>query len=66
MSTELMALGNRRPALRAEISEGTERIRKAQFEALTAKYGDCSVPRRQIPFGGYGAVTHGHPEVPQP
>ena len=42
MSTELMALGNRRPALRAEISEGTERIRKAQFEALTAKYGDAA------------------------
>ena len=40
MSTELMALGNRRPALRAEIGEGTERIRKAQLEALIAKYGD--------------------------
>jgi TetR/AcrR family transcriptional repressor of nem operon len=40
MSTELMALGNHRPALRAEIGEGTERIRKAQLEALTAKYGD--------------------------
>lgn len=42
MSTELMALGNRRPALRAEIGEGTERIRKAQLEALTAKYGDSA------------------------
>lgn len=40
MSTELMALGNRRPALRAEIAEATERIRKAQLEALMAKYGD--------------------------
>jgi TetR/AcrR family transcriptional repressor of nem operon len=40
MSTELMALGNHRPALRAEIGEGTERIRKAQLEAVTAKYGD--------------------------
>ncbi len=40
MSTELMALGNHRPALRAEIGEGTERIRKAQLEALKAKYGD--------------------------
>ncbi len=40
MSTELMALGNHRPALRAEIGEGTERIRRAQLEAVTAKYGD--------------------------
>ncbi len=40
MSTELMALGNRRPALRAEIAEATERIRKAQLEALMTKYGD--------------------------
>jgi TetR/AcrR family transcriptional regulator, transcriptional repressor for nem operon len=39
MSTEIMALGNHRPALRAEIGEGTERIRKAQLEAVTAKYG---------------------------
>lgn len=40
LSTELMALGNHRPALRAEIAEGTERIRKLQLEALTAKYGE--------------------------
>jgi AcrR family transcriptional regulator len=40
MSTELMALGNHRPALRAEIGEGTERIRKAQLEAVKAKYGN--------------------------
>lgn len=39
MSTEIMALGNHRPALRAEITEGTERIRNAQLEALTARYG---------------------------
>ena len=39
MSTEIMALGNHRPALRAEIAEGTERIRKAQLKAVTAKYG---------------------------
>lgn len=40
MSTELMALGNHRPALRAKIAEGTERIRKAQLSALMTKYGD--------------------------
>ena len=40
LSMELMALGNHRPALRAEIAEGTERIRKLQFDALIAKYGD--------------------------
>jgi TetR/AcrR family transcriptional repressor of nem operon len=39
MSTEIMALGNHRPALRAEIGEGTERIRKIQLEAVAAKYG---------------------------
>ena len=42
MSTEIMALGNHRPALRAEIAEGTERIRKAQLEAVTAKYGETA------------------------
>jgi len=40
MSTELMALGNHRPALRAEIAEGTERIRKVQLKAVTTKYGN--------------------------
>jgi TetR/AcrR family transcriptional regulator, transcriptional repressor for nem operon len=42
MSTEIMALGNHRPALRAEIAEGTERIRKIQLEAVTAKYGQTT------------------------
>lgn len=37
---ELMALGNRRPALRAEIAAGTERIREVQLAALKARYGD--------------------------
>jgi TetR/AcrR family transcriptional regulator, transcriptional repressor for nem operon len=41
MSTELMALGNHRPALRAEIGEATKRIREAQLEAVRAKHGDC-------------------------
>lgn len=40
MSTEIMALGNHRPALRDEIAAGTERIRKIQLEAVLAKYGD--------------------------
>jgi AcrR family transcriptional regulator len=40
MSTEIMALGNHRPALRDEIAAGTERIRKTQLEAVVAKYGD--------------------------
>lgn len=40
MSMELMALGNHRPALRAELAEGTQRIRNLQLDALKAKYGD--------------------------
>ena len=40
MSTEIMALGNHRPALRDEITAGTERIRKTQLEAVLAKYGE--------------------------
>lgn len=40
LSMELMALGNHRPALRAEIAAGTERIRELQLEAVVAKYGD--------------------------
>jgi TetR/AcrR family transcriptional repressor of nem operon len=39
LSMELMALGNHRPAVRAEITEGTERIRRAQLQALVRKYG---------------------------
>lgn len=42
LSTEIMALGNHRPALRSEIAEGTERIRAAQLEALRRKYGDIA------------------------
>lgn len=40
LSMELMALANHRPTLRAELTEGTERIRKMQLDALMAKYGD--------------------------
>jgi AcrR family transcriptional regulator len=39
LSMELMALGNHRPELRAELSEGTQRIRKLQLDAVKAKYG---------------------------
>jgi TetR/AcrR family transcriptional regulator, transcriptional repressor for nem operon len=38
--TEMMALGTRRPSLLALISEGTERIRRAQLQALERRYGD--------------------------
>jgi TetR/AcrR family transcriptional regulator, transcriptional repressor for nem operon len=37
--TEMMALGTRRPSLLPHISEGTERIRRAQLQALEKKYG---------------------------
>jgi TetR/AcrR family transcriptional repressor of nem operon len=40
LGTEMMALGVRRPSLLTQISEGTERIRKAQLRALEKKYGD--------------------------
>jgi TetR/AcrR family transcriptional regulator, transcriptional repressor for nem operon len=36
--TEMLALGARRPSLLPLISEGTERIRKIQRQALKAKY----------------------------
>ena len=42
LSMELMALGNHRPAVRAEITEGTERIRRLQLQALARKYGDIN------------------------
>jgi len=42
MSMEIMALGNHRPAVRAEITEGTERIRRLQLQALARKYGDIN------------------------
>jgi TetR/AcrR family transcriptional regulator, transcriptional repressor for nem operon len=41
LTMELMALGNHRPALRTELAEGTQRIRKLQLDALKAKYGDA-------------------------
>lgn len=42
LSTEIMALGNHRPPIRAEIAAGTERVRTAQLEALSSKYGDVT------------------------
>jgi TetR/AcrR family transcriptional regulator, transcriptional repressor for nem operon len=42
MSMELMALGNHRPTVRAEITNGTERIRRIQLKALASKYGDST------------------------
>lgn len=39
LSMELMALANHRPALRAELAEGTQRIRKLQLDAVKAHYG---------------------------
>lgn len=37
--TEMMSLGTRRPSVLPLISEGTERIRKAQLQALEQTYG---------------------------
>ena len=42
LGTEIIALGARRPALIAEISAGTERIRKLQLKAIARKYGDLT------------------------
>ena len=42
LSMELMALGNHRPTVRAEITEGTEKIRRAQLQALKRKYGNTN------------------------
>ena len=39
LTMELMALANHRSALRAELAQGTQRIRKIQLDALKLKYG---------------------------
>lgn len=55
LMTEFMALGNHRKSIRAEIASATESARKAQLDALTAKFGkgarpvgDLSLPALQL------------------
>lgn len=59
MMTEFMALGNHRKSIRAEIAAVTERVRKMQLDALSAKFGkdrrflgDLSLPALQLLMSG--------------
>lgn len=47
--TEMLALGTRRPCLLPLISEGTERIRKAQLDALEKKYPSFTFLGNDLP-----------------
>ncbi|OBB33717.1 TetR family transcriptional regulator [Mycolicibacterium peregrinum] len=44
LMTEFMALGNHRKSIQAEIASVTESARKAQLDALTAKFGEDAHP----------------------
>lgn len=44
LTTEFMALGNHRKSIRSAIAEVTERVRKVELEALTAKFGKNARP----------------------
>jgi TetR/AcrR family transcriptional regulator, transcriptional repressor for nem operon len=62
LSMEIMALGNHRPALRAEIAEGTERIRAAQLEAVLNKYGDATFLDDRFPPDAMVLLLTGMPK----
>lgn len=59
LMTEFMALGNHRKSIRNEIAAVTESVRKAQLDALVAKFGkkarpigDLSLPALQLLLSG--------------
>jgi AcrR family transcriptional regulator len=51
LTTEFLALGNRRPSVRAEIAESSEQVRRLQLEVLAQHAG-----KRET---GYGDLTPG-------
>jgi len=79
LMTEFMALGNHRKSIRTEIAAVTEGVRKAQLDALVAKFGkkarpigDLSLPALQLLMSGIPkfinleagiGVTSAHAEV---
>jgi TetR/AcrR family transcriptional repressor of nem operon len=49
LTTEFMALGNHRKSIRAVIAEVTERVRKLELDALTARFGkDAPLPDGRV------------------
>ena len=66
MSMEIMALGNHRPAVRAEITEGTERIRRASTSCSGKEIRRHQLSRRQVHTRRHGAVADEHAQIPQP
>lgn len=61
--TEFMALGNHRKSIRAEIAEVTERVRKVQIEALTAKFGKNSRPGGDLSLPALQLLISGLPKL---
>jgi len=49
LTTEFMALGNHRKSIRSEITEVTDRVRKAQFDVLAHQAGDATIPLELTP-----------------
>jgi AcrR family transcriptional regulator len=61
--TEMMALGARRPSLLPIISEGTERIRRAQMQALERKYGTLAFLDELLPPDAMVLLVTSSPKV---
>src|SRR3546814_11654466 len=49
LTTEFLALANRRPAIRAEISAYAEQFRSQQAEALSKLFASYGIPTDEIP-----------------
>lgn len=62
LMTEFMALGNHRKSIRAAIAEVTERVRKVQLAALTAKFGDDAKPDGNLSSAALLLLVSGLPK----
>ena len=65
LTTEFLALGNRRASIRAEIAEVTERVRRLQLQVLHAHVSQHEVEFR-LSSGGVLVPLDGHPEADPP
>jgi TetR/AcrR family transcriptional regulator, transcriptional repressor for nem operon len=63
LTTEFLALGNHRASIRSEIAEITERVRRAQLEALHAAFGDQLIDLGPLPLEAFLFLLTGTPRL---
>lgn len=63
LTTEFLALGNHRKSIRAEIAEVAERVRRVQFDALSAAREQAGVDDDDLPPAALLFLTTGIPKL---